>query len=509
MGRARHLAWCLLAAVPVTGSAACSATPFVCGVDSECDDGYCEADGYCSFGDSACQSGRRYGELAAAGLAGNCVPPALGSSTGTPGLSSTSTSSGSSGLTSSSSTGTSSPEASSGPETTGEDGRQVFTDDGWVDEFGVGTIDGVRWSEQAVRLTVGRSDGSLESRIFDAGAVVSWTRLEWSPEGPYGRALPSSGDVEQYATGNANMTDNVLLFRFDGNGFTEGASVPDASGAGHDGVVLGGSLGTVDGPFGDCAADQGQVRVDIPVVPELVPGLSEFTWSMWYRAPSGTCENGGVTLMSFDSSDNADDAPSVWISCDEGSAVGACPGATLAFNLAARHDDPSIRACASATIDDGQWHHIAAIKRGAEQAQTELYVDGVLATSASGTLSGPLADVADTALSIGGQSTFQGVGDFDEVAIWMRGLSQAEVVDLYRRGARRMEFQVRTCDEPTCEGVAFVGPGGVDSVYKDLDGSDPSLSALTGRYFQYRVQLDRDTTEVVSPALQSVSLTAN
>ncbi len=36
--------------------------------------GTCEADGYCSFPDEICDSGRRYGDLAPAGLAGTCVP---------------------------------------------------------------------------------------------------------------------------------------------------------------------------------------------------------------------------------------------------------------------------------------------------------------------------------------------------------------------------------------------------------------------------------------------------
>ena len=45
--------------------------------------GQCEGNGFCSFPDAECESGRRYGDLAGAGLQGQCVAPSEGS-TGTP-----------------------------------------------------------------------------------------------------------------------------------------------------------------------------------------------------------------------------------------------------------------------------------------------------------------------------------------------------------------------------------------------------------------------------------------
>lgn len=51
--------------------------PFECSADAECtfegETGRCEGTGHCSFGDDGCASGRRYGELADADLAGACV----------------------------------------------------------------------------------------------------------------------------------------------------------------------------------------------------------------------------------------------------------------------------------------------------------------------------------------------------------------------------------------------------------------------------------------------------
>ena len=48
-------------------------TAFKCSSSSQCGAGHCEATGFCSFDDSGCASGRRYGELVGDGLAGLCV----------------------------------------------------------------------------------------------------------------------------------------------------------------------------------------------------------------------------------------------------------------------------------------------------------------------------------------------------------------------------------------------------------------------------------------------------
>ncbi len=62
-----------------------SAESFGCGEDGQCESagitGTCESNGYCSFLDDTCASGRRYGDLAGGGLAGVCVQEEL-SSTG-------------------------------------------------------------------------------------------------------------------------------------------------------------------------------------------------------------------------------------------------------------------------------------------------------------------------------------------------------------------------------------------------------------------------------------------
>jgi hypothetical protein len=83
---------------------ACEAPVFLCDEDGDCvdgrSDGVCELDGYCSFVDTECPTGRAYGELAPHGLARRCTMPVdeLGS-TGDDGGSSSSDDGGDDGTT--------------------------------------------------------------------------------------------------------------------------------------------------------------------------------------------------------------------------------------------------------------------------------------------------------------------------------------------------------------------------------------------------------------------------
>ena len=55
----------------------CTNSPtFNCQDSEDCSSsGQCEPSGFCSFPDSECPSGRRYGDLAGVGLANECVIP--------------------------------------------------------------------------------------------------------------------------------------------------------------------------------------------------------------------------------------------------------------------------------------------------------------------------------------------------------------------------------------------------------------------------------------------------
>lgn len=75
--------WLAAAGVVLGG---CSPSAFGCEDDGQCSAadgaGSCELNGYCSFPDDDCRSGRRYGDAAGGGLAGLCVNTAEDTETG-------------------------------------------------------------------------------------------------------------------------------------------------------------------------------------------------------------------------------------------------------------------------------------------------------------------------------------------------------------------------------------------------------------------------------------------
>lgn len=56
-------------------------------------------------------------------------------------------------------------------------------------------------------------------------------------------------------------------------------------------------------------------------------------------------------------------------------------------------------------------------------------------------------------------------GIIDEIAIWNRALDANEITQLYQRGASRLKFQVRSCDDDHCIGETWKGPDGTSSTY--------------------------------------------
>lgn len=103
----------------------CQASSFTCTSDESCGDGQCEPNGYCSFADEACDSGRRFGEFAGDGVAGQCVgeedSATDGMTTGGPSPSPSSTATLTSPLTSSGTSDATTGTSTSDPATTTTD----------------------------------------------------------------------------------------------------------------------------------------------------------------------------------------------------------------------------------------------------------------------------------------------------------------------------------------------------------------------------------------------------
>jgi len=110
---------------------------------------------------------------------------------------------------------------------------------------------------------------------------------------------------------------------------------------------------------------------------------------------------------------------------------------------------------------------------------------------------------------------YGGAGSYDEFTIWDRRLSDAEIQDLYARGAAQVELRLRACATEDCsDDPPFIGPQGavgigfVDSGPGEGHAHDVWEFDQVGVAFQYELRMTRDSATVASPRIPLVSLVA-
>ena len=107
-------------------------------------------------------------------------------------------------------------------------------------------------------------------------------------------------------------------------------------------------------------------------------------------------------------------------------------------------------------------------------------------------------------------------GSIDEVSVWNRVLTAAEVLQIYRRGANRTNYQIRACTSSSCaDNPTWLGPDGTATTYFSerynttsnlananstvlttvpnmAFGNFNSLTIPSNSYFQYRLIMESD-----------------
>lgn len=215
------------------------------------------------------------------------------------------------------------------------------------------------------------------------------------------------------------------LWHFDGN-------TADASGHGHTGTLLGTPTVIASGRFGKAYSFDGSSSIDVG---DLIPSTSQsYSVNVWFRTthpaitedwrmmigkldlPDGTAGSGPLNLFLGDGRDvGGSRAPIYQVQLNGGGP----------FSLG----DYSL---SSINGHDGAWHMATATYKSGKQA---LYVDGALLGSA--TFAGPLPQPHQLGRTviIGGTEwgayVHPWIGDLDEVALWNRALTAAEVTALY------------------------------------------------------------------------------
>ncbi len=161
-----------------------------------------------------------------------------------------------------------------------------------------------------------------------------------------------------------------------------------------------------------------------------------------------------------------------------------------------------------ATVTDGNYHHYVVVINGLNST-SQLYYDGALCGSAT------YRNPSSASFTLSSNAGYDWNGKMDELAIWDRPLSASEAAQLYRRGANRLKFQVRTCTDSACvTNPSWIGTDGTSSTYltevlnqtttpfkvpwADLAGFSAGFNTWfntnkDNRYIQYKAIFESDT----------------
>ena len=363
-------------------------------------------------------------------------------------------------------------------------------------EFTAGTMNATQWdsANNWLELTAAgqiAGSGDFTSTIKDAGSVVSWDVISWVPQRPLYKNLPGSALSEtDYATGNANMTGNRVLWHLDESA---GTAAADSSGTGNGGTATGSSIVTAKLNRGR-SFPGGTITDYVIKNPAVSFPTTSITTEFWIKTSDSS---DGISSYATTSSDNT------WLVFNSS-------------NLTIYRG--AVSTASGVAVNDNVWHHVAVTWQSSD-GNVRVYKDGVSSfsgTLATGTSIGGAGSlvIAQDQDSVGGSfdSTQALGGTLDEYAVFNRVLSPTEVSDHYKRGAVRLKFHVRACDDSLCAGDTLIGPDGTTSTfYSELNSSSPSLPsfALTNvsstRYFQYKTFFETDNSSF-SPELLSATI---
>jgi len=108
----------------------------------------------------------------------------------------------------------------------------------------------------------------------------------------------------------------------------------------------------------------------------------------------------------------------------------------------------------SGSLSLNEWHHAAFTFDDAANT-VKIYIDGIQQGSGSytGSITGSSNDVYIGRYPQSAVAFWNGT--MDEVAVWNRSLTAGEILDIYKRGALRLNLSVRSCDDSSCDTEQF------------------------------------------------------
>jgi hypothetical protein len=372
--------------------------------------------------------------------------------------------------------------------------------------------------------------GTAQSRVMDAYSSQPWSNLQSLTTLPFYKELASSQESTSSTNGYSNVEPGlnsglVALWHLDEiSGTSGGNSVRDSSGGNYHGTPSGTINFAKDKKMSNAAEFIGS-SITISTSDLKFAGTASFSTSFWLKT---SITSGFLNILNPRASDaNGGQGWIIYVSGTVGKARLSRTVNSVEFGVSS-----------GSTINDGKWHHIVTTFNG---STARIYVDGMLSNTQADNNS--ILGVGSI-FYIGGSA---GTGFLDEIAIWNRDISSMEVLQLYRRGANRVKYQIRSCSNNDCTDQealdtsykGWKGPDGTGQTYfselyntalnsptGEVGTGNPSmifsnfsgtgLSINNNRYIQYRAILESDDgnnlcnygsgTTSCSPELKSVSV---
>lgn len=403
-------------------------------------------------------------------------------------------------------------------------------------DFLLGTTSNTTVTGASVGLSAGQTLGTYTSRVFDGLSNCkpgsAWKNFAWTMPMPYGKELPSSSEsTADYSAVPANlMSSATKLLHLNGTGaIANSETILDSIGTNANAVNPNGAgmTYTTTAKFNSAVTFDGtDDRIDLTGYTQTA--VNQYTISLWMRS-NGT---GNRVFVQ-----NRGGGAGQSLTLSMGTNPGGCTATNGRVSFGLDTNSIYIGRCMSAgAINDNNWHHVVGTWSGTAglavaATQFNIYIDGALAAMTNRSVgtapNAPLTGSLDTKIGRHDSWNVFYTGQIDEVAIWTRALTAAEVLHLYRRGAYRTKFQLRSCLLSDCSDVpVWQGPDGTASTFfSELNNSTvpltgygnakpgiplmtfsefPSVSISSDRYFQYQATFEADNT-TVQPSITSAT----
>jgi hypothetical protein len=318
--------------------------------------------------------------------------------------------------------------------------------------------------------------GQHESAVIDLGSTsATWAKLTPVTAIPFFKELPTSSEATAAYSGiSANlMSQLAALWHFNESAWSGAANEAVDELGSASGARVGNTNTLSPAPFDRGATFDGTTDgINLADKAALEFTTAEKSFSFWMRPLTVPSAGSSIVVMSkwnitgnnrewslyFDSADNllkftksADGTGSNGVELGAGQQEGIASTFALSNTVT------------------GLWHHvlvtIAADKTVAFYVNGKAAGGGTLGSSTvfAGTANAHIGCIANNGTACG--NSFRGM--LDEVAVWNRALSSAEALQLYRRGANRVKFQVKSCADSNCNCKALQATTGTTN---DCDG---------------------------------------